>query len=225
MKLRTTVSLCICLFVSTTAFAQTEIPLEIGDGGNLFVKVTLNDGHSARFALDTGAGINVISSKLFRELRPSLKEVGQHTGVRHNGERLTGMLYRLPALSIGSLRKTDVVIGEYDGLNGFDGLLSMDYFRDTPFTINFAEGKLTIETERSLKSISGRASRIPIRLKKNGEYELSFFVTLCVNDTVQAEAEFDTGGTSAGHKAWGVSPRFEPATTIEPAKRATEPGS
>jgi len=173
--------------------AQTEIPLEIADGGYLFIKVNLNGTDTARFMLDTGGGINVISGALFTKLKGTMKLIGPHTGTRHNGESITGNLYLLPSLSVGSFSKTNIVVGEYAGLNGFDGLLSMDYFRDTPFTIDFINKKLIIETPRSLAGISAKAEKIPIRLKKNGKYELDFFVKICINDSLDAEAEFDTG--------------------------------
>jgi hypothetical protein len=57
--------------------------------------------------LDTGSGITAFSSNLFS--RYHLKEAGLHTGVRHNGESITGMLYVLPSLSIGDFTKQNVM--------------------------------------------------------------------------------------------------------------------
>ena len=87
--------------LSFFACAQTEIPIEINDGGYIFLKVKINGNDTAKFMLDTGSGITVFSSKLFS--RYKLKEAGLHTGTRHNGESITGMLYILPNLSIGNL--------------------------------------------------------------------------------------------------------------------------
>src|ERR1700750_2946519 len=102
------------------AFPQNEVLLEINDGGYIFIKVKINDTAEARFMFDTGAGINIISSEIFKKFRPALKEAGLHTGTRHNGEQLTGMLYDVPSVSIGSFRKTHVVVGEWEGLSGCD---------------------------------------------------------------------------------------------------------
>ena len=90
------------------ASAQT-IPLEITDGGYIFLRMLVNGNDTARFMLDTGSGITVLSQKLFA--RYDLKEAGLHTGTRHNGESITGMLYILPSLSAGTFAKQDVVVG------------------------------------------------------------------------------------------------------------------
>ena len=172
------------------ASAQT-IPLEITDGGYIFLRMLVNGNDTARFMLDTGSGITVLSQKLFA--RYDLKEAGLHTGTRHNGESITGMLYILPSLSAGTFAKQDVVIGVYDALPGCDGFLSMDYFRDTPFTIDFLHNKLIIETQKSIGEISENATKVPINLKLNGKNELDFFVRVCINDSISADAEFDTG--------------------------------
>src|SRR6266496_2008156 len=110
------------LLSSFLGYAQTEVPIEINDGGYIFLKVKINGQDTAKFMLDTGSGITVFSSNLFSKYK--LKEAGLHTGVRHNGESLTGMLYVLPSLSIGSFTQQNIVIGSYDALQNCDGLLS-----------------------------------------------------------------------------------------------------
>jgi hypothetical protein len=85
------------------------------------------------FLLLLPVGITVLSSTLFNKYK--LNEAGLHTGVRHNRESITGMLYILPSLSVGSFIKQNVIIGSYDALQNCDGLLSMDYFRDTPLRL------------------------------------------------------------------------------------------
>lgn len=177
--------------ISHLSFSQTEMPLEINDGGYIFLKVKINGNDTARFMLDTGSGLTVFSSDLFR--RYNLKEAGLHTGVRHNGEAITGMLYVLPSLSVGNFIKQNIIIGKYDALQNCDGLLSMDYFRDVPFTIDFVNLRLIIETPQTLTTIKKQSEKIPIKLKPNGKNELDFFVSICVNDSISANAEFDTG--------------------------------
>jgi hypothetical protein len=188
MKVYLIVILCFSNFFIS---AQTEVPVDINDGGYIFLKVKINSRDTAIFMLDTGSGITVFSSRLFNKY--NLKQAGLHTGTRHNGELITGMLYILPSLSIGNFTKQNVVIGSYDALQNCDGLLSMDFFRDTPFTIDFINRKLIIETPQTLSVISKQAEKIPIELKSNGKNELDFFVSICMNDSIKADAEFDTG--------------------------------
>ena len=115
------------------------------------------------------------------------------------------MLYKLSSLSVGSLKKENVIVGTYERLQNCDGLLSMDYFRDVPFTIDFIQKKLIIESPQKLSSIAKNAEHIPIELKRNGKNELDFFVTICANDSINMKAEFDTG---AGFNMLMVQTRF-----------------
>jgi hypothetical protein len=175
-----------------TPLAQTTIPLEIVDGGYLYVRVRVADSIDARLLLDTGAGINTLSDAIFQRLGDRARDAGTHTGTRHNGERITGAVWTVPALTLGALRKRDVVVGRFAPPNA-DGMLSMDFFRDQPFTLDLHAGTLTLESASHLREIASRASSIPIRLKPNGPFELDFFVRLCIGGSVTAEAEFDTG--------------------------------
>ena len=183
----------LALFVSTSpTFGQASMPLEIADGGYLYVHVRIADAVDAKLMLDTGAGINTLSDAIFEQLGDRARVAGTHTGTRHDGERITGTVWTVPALSLGARRKRDVVVGRFAPPNA-DGLLSMDFFRDQPFTLDLRAGTLTLESASHLREIASRAASIPIRLKPNGPFELDFFVQLCVGDSVTAEAEFDTG--------------------------------
>ena len=178
--------------VSTTASAQQTVPLEIADGGYLYVRVRVADSIDARLLLDTGAGINTLASWILDRLGARARDAGTHTGTRHNGEQITGRLWSVPFVSLGSFVRRGVVVGRFAPDNA-DGMLSMDYFRDVPFTLDLAAGTLRIEAPSRVRDIAARAATIPIRLKTNGPNELDFFVRVCAGDGVAAEAEFDTG--------------------------------
>jgi hypothetical protein len=178
--------------MSTAASAQATVPLEIADGGYLYVRVRVADSIEAKLLLDTGAGINTLAAPILDRLGAQARDAGMHTGTRHNGEQITGQIWSVPSLSLGSLTKRNVVVGRFAPPNA-DGMLSMDYFRDTPFTLDLAADALAIEPPSHVRDIAARAATIPIRLKMNGPHELDFFVCVCVGDSVSAEAEFDTG--------------------------------
>src|SRR4029077_6133913 len=114
------------LFICINSSLDAQVPLEIDDGGYLFIKVKINDADSARFMLDTGGGINMLSEELFNKLKSSMIALGLHTGTRHNGESSTGMLYQLSSLSVGNFKKQNVAVGEWNGLKNCDGILSMN---------------------------------------------------------------------------------------------------
>ena len=178
--------------VPATAFAQMTVPLEIADGGYLYVRVRVADSIEAKLLLDTGAGINTLAAPILDRLGTRARSAGTHTGTRHNGEQITGEIWSVPSVSLGPLTKRDVVVGRFAPPNA-DGMLSMDYFRDAPFTLDLAAGTLTIESPTRVREIAAHAATIPIRLKTNGPHELDLFVRVCVGDGIAAEAEFDTG--------------------------------
>jgi hypothetical protein len=93
-------------------------------------------------------------------------------------------------------------------------MLSMDFFRDQPFTMDFRAGKLALESSARVAEIAKHALEIPIRLKPNGPNELDFFVRVCVGDSVSADAEFDTG---AGFNMLMLHPSYMPRLGIVPA--------
>ena len=180
------------------------MPLEIADGGYLYVRVRVADSIEARLLLDTGAGINTLAAPILDRLGAQARSAGMHTGTRHNGEKITGAIWSVPSVSLGPLIQRDVVVGRFAPPNA-DGMLSMDYFRDVPFTLDLKAGTLTIESPARVRDIAVRAATIPIRLKTNGPHELDFFVRVCVADSVAAEAEFDTG---AGFNMLMLQPEY-----------------
>jgi hypothetical protein len=212
---------CVVLWmmVPFIGYGSTTIPLQINDGGYIFLTVRINGDTEAKFMLDTGAGVNVISQRLFERIRTTVATDGLHTGTRHNGEQITGMLYRVPSLSIGTYSQENVTIGIYDGLRECDGLLSLDYFRDTPFTIDFKNQQLIIEDRDELKKIKEKGLVVPIKIQTNGKHELQFFVDLCFNDDVQCRAEFDTG---AGFNMLMLHPSYMDRLKI---KTPSQPGN
>lgn len=195
--------------------SKVEMPLEINDGGYLFVRAKVAGQIDVKLLLDTGAGINTLSERIIKTAPTAFRSAGTHTGTRHNGETLTGPIWSVSSLSISEFGKTNIVVGQFAPPNA-DGLLSMDFFRDQPFTIDFAAQKLVIETPPRLKEIVANAQAIPIRLKLNGQNEVDFFVRICIGASVEAEAEFDTG---AGFNMLMLQPRYMQKLGITPDKR------
>jgi hypothetical protein len=96
----------------------------------------------------------------------------------------------------------------------------MDFFRDQPFTLNFQDSSVTIESAADIARIAVRATAIPIRLKPNGPNELDFFVRVCIGDSVAAESEFDTG---AGFGMLMLAPSYMPRLHVAPEARDRGP--
>jgi hypothetical protein len=215
-----TLALAALLALPRAIVAQTTVPLEVGDGGYLYVRVSVADSIDARLILDTGAGINALSESIFDQLGDRARGAGTHTGTRHNGETITGKIWTVPSIALGALRKRDVVVGRF-APPGTDGMLSMEFFRDQPFTLDFKAGTLTLESPEHVREIASRAAAIPIRLVGHGA-QLDLFVRVCAGDSVSAEAEFDTGAgfnmlmlQTSYMKRLGISPGDEPRGALD----------
>src|SRR5438046_2510483 len=97
----------------------------------------------------------------------------------------------------------------------------MNYFEDIPFSIDFVNKKLIIETKESITKISSNAKKIPLEIKKIGKYEIDLFVRLCINDSISANAEFDTG---AGFNMLMLNPTYMQKLNINNPDKKTNYG-
>ncbi len=217
-----TLFLLLCVAVLAPLQAQTTYPVQITDNGFIFVRVTLNDSIPATFLLDTGAGINVVSSSLYRRVQSGSVPCGIYTGFRHNGERLDGELYKLPSLQLGTLRQSNAVFSVYPPLDGYgiEGILSMKFFQEQPFTIDFKGKTITLGGATVADT---PAIIIPLTLHDDRNIALDLFATIRVNDKVDIEVEFDTG---SGFETLLINPWFMAKlgldTTGMPVKYSSE---
>ncbi len=187
--------------------AQEVIPIHVTEQGYIIVQVTLNDSIPGNFVLDTGAGINVLSGKMFDKVKATTRESGFHTGFRHDGDRLSGKLHILPSIGLGeqTLANSEVaVFPPLDGM-GIDGLLSLKFFEDTPFTIDYVNKEVLIHTEASLRKMTATKKTIPIETIRHGRVGLDVMLHIRLNDLITLDAIFDTG---SGHDTVLVNPYY-----------------
>lgn len=182
------------LLLSSVFFSQEIIPIKINDYGLIFIEAKINN-QTGSFILDTGGGAYVISQKFYDKIKSNVIEDGAYTGFRHNGERLDLRVYKAKSISVGGLVQADPFIGVYPALDeyGIEGLVSLKLFEENAFTIDFVNKQVIIETEESLSQIAKIAETLPILFDIERDKVLDMFVTLCINDTVSLQAEFDTG--------------------------------
>ncbi|CAF4734270.1 unnamed protein product, partial [Rotaria sp. Silwood1] len=168
----------------TESFSQS-VPLKIDNNGNIFVTVTVNDTITTDFLLDTGGGMNVVSGKLFQKIKSTAKFHGFETGYRHDGERLDGEVYQIPSLKIDNYKVSDVITGMYPPLDdyGIDGIISLKFFENKPFTIDFKNKILTLETSNSLNEIAAHSEVTPILLDIKSDWAIDMYLNLIVNDS------------------------------------------
>lgn len=168
--MRTILSALVLSFAALPAGAQTSaltqpvvVPFTLNEG-LVFIEATLGDSTSLNVILDTGGGLDVFSPRLVQ--RVGGKAMGVVTGHRMTGERLDIDLWVVPSLRVGPLTRTDAVVGTWAALDNFglDGIVSLDGFREQPFTIDFGAKTVTFESAGSLarRRASGKVSQLQL---------------------------------------------------------------
>lgn len=172
-----------------------EYPIHIMEEGHIVVQVALSDRISGNFILDTGAGVNVLSGKLFDQIASQATKEGYFTGFRHDGDRLDGELYEIPYLAIGEVRQLKSLIGVYPPLDamGIDGLLSLKFFEDRPFSIDFKNRTITFISDQKSQALAKNNTTVPLALYQHTDAMLDIFLPITINGTTEVLAEFDTG--------------------------------
>jgi len=189
------IPLLMLLFFFNT-YAQDIIPMDIFGNRFLIVDVLVNDSIKTKFILDTGNGIELVSAKFFDRIKGTAKPKGIFTGFQSVGSRIEVELFEVPSMQIGNYKKNNVVVIPYpplDNADGIDGIVSMKFFEEQPFTMDFKAGKLILETATSLEKIARDAEVIPIFVHDNQGISLDIFLRLRLNHSVDIRAEFDTG--------------------------------
>jgi hypothetical protein len=205
----TLVTLCSVVYTEATRV----VPYELLMGEYLIVEVVVADTIADRWMLDTGAGGNIVSQKLFDRL--TCTPAGRLTGFRMMGERLDIDMYQVSSLEAAGMRQENVLIAPWPALDnmGISGILSLKFFEHQPFTINFAGRTLTIETEQSTADRAKSGTEVPIETQRYRDKALDVFVMVRLGDTVQAEFELDTG---SGRRLW-IDSRFMSKLGIDSA--------
>lgn len=121
------------------------VPLEIS-GGHLFVLVRVNGSEPLRFLLDSGAGANIISLAVAREL--GLEVSGEIAAKGIAGYESVGFV-KINSLAIGDVDLIEQTIGAIDlppqiikALGEISGALGYDFFSRLTVTIDFRSAQM-----------------------------------------------------------------------------------
>lgn len=171
------------------------VEFELLAGSLIIVPVNLPNGRRARFALDTGAGLDIISEKLAKELSLPLK--GSFTGKRMTGEEITVKLTKIQSLLFAGKEQRDYLLGVADlfdklpkELGGVEGALSMRFFAQTAVKMDFP--KSTVEV--APKNLEGHI--IPLKKVCQQDLALGLLAPMTINGLYKGDFEVDTGTTT-----------------------------
>jgi hypothetical protein len=154
----------------------------------------------ARFVLDTGIGLTLLSDRLCTEIGCCV-DGSSFTGRRMSGQEVTVPLATAPPLSFGGVTRHDHVVGII-ALGGFtpelgrvDGFLSLAFFEDTPFTVDYARRAVIVESRTSADERTRDASTVTVRLERDGP-AVDAFMRLDLPGARTVEVEIDMGSDS-----------------------------
>jgi hypothetical protein len=105
-----------------TAARETMVPLEHGLGVWM-AQVVLNDAHTARFLVDTGSSVTVVSPRLAVALGIAGGTGGSPVELHTLGGRTAGPAATLTSLRVGDLEVRDAPVVLHDPGPGLDGIL------------------------------------------------------------------------------------------------------
>jgi Aspartyl protease len=204
--LATCLSACLFLYASPVSCAESlpenSVPIKYA-AGHLLVIPAKVCGQDSLLILDTGCGVNVISQSLTEKY--SCKVTGMHSGQRMSGQRLKMKIASLPSLKIGTFEqkrvpvaqwKVEEILGSEPDFKGVEGFVSLDFFKNTPFTIDYHQKKLFIENAASLQERVKTGSAVPIRITRRNGVETSISMPISFTNGELARVEVDTGSSA-----------------------------
>src|ERR1700722_3561184 len=126
----------------------------------------------ARFIVDTGIGVNLVSDSLARAVGAA-PTGSVFTGRRMSGQAVTASMVSLDSVRLGESRSRDVPAAIFDmaamaGLDGIGGFLSLQYFRSAPVTIAYPAQGLVLEHEQSLAQPGETGFPVSVQVKDDG---------------------------------------------------------
>lgn len=135
-----------------------ELPFELGPRGHILVPVSVNGQAPATFAVDTGAGMNVINARYATSLGGALPagEAIQVAGAHANTE---AKMTRFDQLEMGTLtaREAPALIMDLSHVEGpdmqLDGLIGAPLLRNYDVVFDFAASRLALYEVGTLADI------------------------------------------------------------------------
>lgn len=211
-----TIAACIFLLLPFCGLCQPshkdEIPFELLPSGHILVKATV-DNVEGRFIFDTGAGMTVFTDEFFKKIRHAKAEDGGYTAFRATGERIDLDLYKVPDVALGSFKKAEEEVSFVKAdFGGIDGIISLKLLGSIPFTIDFEQKVLRLETPKTLAAIKGKARKLPIQLEQSREKSLTIFAYFTINDTLNLQLSLDAG---AGKDVYRLNAKYLKALHVD----------
>jgi hypothetical protein len=202
-------------YAQDTKIKADKIPFSLTNSGHIIMKVQVN-GVEGTFIFDTGAGLNMMTKKFADKIQGLVKSNSFFTGHRATGEALSVDLWQAQNVEIEKqLKLTDEVFAVLDVDFPIDGLISLMPFRNKPFTIDFKEKAIILESNKSIKQLLKQTKPIPIQRADYHGRALDIFMNVRINDRLTLQAKLDSG---AGFNTYKFNIRYLNQLDIDATK-------
>jgi hypothetical protein len=110
-------------------------------------------------------------------------------------------------------------LGSDPAFKGVEGFVSLDFFKNTPFTIDYHQKKLFIDNADSLQKRIKAGTAVPIRILRRNGVETSISMPMSFSNGESARAEIDTGSSALilndkYMKSFGIKPDDKGVKTV-----------
>lgn len=204
--------LFLLLLLTLPAWSQESIPFQYLPGSDdglieghlISIPVTVGNGTPSRFILDTGIGIDLISTRLAEKLKVPT------TGMAYKGKRMSGQEVEVPLSYLGNLTvgrelQKFGTVGVWD-FKGFlpdtpafadiEGFVGLRFFQHRPFTLDYQKKELILETPLTLQNRLDSGLVVPLEIDDDQNTSLTVYAPLEVVGAGTAKVEVDTGSDS-----------------------------
>jgi hypothetical protein len=159
------------------------------------VPVAVN-GIERRFVLDSGIGITLLSEELCAEAGCG-RSGATYTGRRMSGQAVKVDLARADSLVFGGLERTEAEVGVLDlslppELADVGGFLSLAFFDDAPFTVDYPGRAVVRESAESLAGRETAGTQVDVHIERDGP-AVTAFAPLVLPDGRTVSVEIDMG--------------------------------
>ncbi|HXH82180.1 MAG TPA: retroviral-like aspartic protease family protein [Candidatus Tectomicrobia bacterium] len=124
---------------------RTSVALIPSGGGGWVAEVVLNDRRSARFLVDTGAAISVVTPELAEELGIEPARTSRILTLQTAAGLTRGPLVTIPAIRVGDVEARDVPGVIHPLWRGLDGVLGNTFLGRFKITLHPEARTLTLE--------------------------------------------------------------------------------
>lgn len=189
---------------------QTSITHAGGKSGlGHMLKVSANVADkNVLLILDTGIGVNLISKSFCSQLKCKIQ--GSVTGKRMTGQSVTVPMSKVDSLQVANLKQLDVAVGVLDFNNflpktkefaGVHGYLSLNFFENQPFTIDYKNKTLIFETPESLNERLKDSDVVPLIKKyEDGALTVQIKVKTPIQKVLTMQLDLGTNITIINNK-------------------------